>query len=288
MVIESTFTSPAPGSASTTLVLTKPTGLVEGELIAVALTSWDVSGGTNNGTWDTLSGWTSATTNYATQSVNFSIQYKVADSSDVAAPNFTFTYTASEFMRGTILRVSGNNTVDGGLGNTDSYNNNAASSAAFSRSITPYTPPVDGALIILQINGDSDSTAAYTTSGQTVVNTSFTEAWDAPYTSGGVNSTAYGIQSTAAEISVYSATFSASLTRHHSNFVVFNPPIDAIGTNTLATATAASFIQAGTCDTIGGNVLAEATAVMLPQTGTGTAPLQWAADTRPSTNWIKE
>lgn len=285
IVVESTFTSAAPGSATTTVVLTKPTGLAVGELLVSILTSWDLSGGANSGTWSTLSGWTSATSNTGTQSVVMSIQYKVATAGDVAAADFTFTHTTSEYMRGTILRCSGNNAVDGGLGTTDSYNNNAASSTAFSRSITPYTPPENGSLVIMQTNGDTDSTAAYTTSGQTVVNTSFTEAWDAAYTSGGVNATAYGIQSTAAEISVYSATFSSSMARHHGQLAVFNPPVSASGSNTLVTTTTTTFAQTGTCDTTGATTLATATAESLTQSGQGTTPTQWNHETKESTTW---
>lgn len=288
MVVESTFTSAAPGGATTTMLLTKPVGLQVGELIVAILTSWDSSGGLNTGSWNELSGWTEAGNNTATQSVKMSTQFKVAEASDVAASNFTFTHTTSEALRGTILRVSGNNVVDGGLGTTNVYNNNSANSTAFSAGITPYTPLVDGALVIFQINGDDDSTAPYKVSDYTVTNTTFIEAWDAAYNSGGVNATAYGIQSTAAEISTYAATFSSAQDRHHGLLAVFNPPVDATGTNTLTTATADTFIQAGTCDTTGSNVLAEATAEALEQTGRGDSPTQWTEPTVEATSWVNK
>jgi len=289
MVVEAQSTTSAPGSDAGTLTLTKPAGLIVGELLAVVLVSWDVSGGINTGTWATLATWSSAVGQNYNNNIAQSIQYKVATSGDVAASDFTFTHSSSERLRGTILRCSGNNTVDGGLGVTDVASNFSANSASFNETITSYTPPVDGALIIMQVAGDQNSTGAFTITDYAAAGGTFTEAYNSAYSAGGVVGAAYGIQGTSTAITAYTATFNSSMIRHYGQLAVFNPPVNASGSNTLATTTSATLVQSGTCDTIGGtNVLTEGNTETFEQTGVVTSPTQWTNEAKPSTTWVNE
>jgi len=276
---------------STTLTITKPTGLVEGELLVAVLSAYDATSGVLSGTWNTLSTWSNAIGNNFDNELSHSIQYKVATAGDVAASNFTFTHSASERLRGVLLRCSGNNTVDGGLATSGSYSQISANSASFVGTISAYTPPRLGALVIAQI-GMSDTSASFkTVSSQSVVNTTMTEVYDAGAGSSGFTgvSAAYGVQSPAAEITQYLATISSSIQNHFGQLAVFNPPVNASGSNTLATTISATLVQSGTCDTIGGtNVLTEGTGVTLAQTGKGTTPTQWTNEAKPSTTWVNE
>lgn len=99
------YQSTATNTNASSIVVTKPTGLTVGDLMVafIAFSHLGSSGQNIN----LPSGWTGV------QGVNqnrvvFSAFYKVADSSDVAASNFTFTFTTTvEQSSGSIHRISG-------------------------------------------------------------------------------------------------------------------------------------------------------------------------------------
>ena len=287
LVVESV--SATATASSTTLTVTKPAGLVVGELIVAILSSFDTPND-NNGSFNTLSGWTSAVGGNYGGEIGQSIQYKLAASGDVAASNFTFTHTNTNNLVGKIIRVSGNNVLTGGLAATDGQTG-GNTGATFDGTITAFTPPVDGALVIMQVGGSASSGSFRTVGSYTVAGTSFTEAYDVSISGSayGGAAAAYGIQGTAAEISTYKATFSIQPNDFFGQLAVFYPPVNASGTNTLVTTTSASFAQSGTCDTIGGtNVLTATDTTMFAQGGTGTSPIQWTNEAKPSTTWTNE
>jgi len=102
-VVESgeTFTA---SNATASLVCTKPVGLSEGEMI-LAFVMTDATGKDHGAPV----GWSNVFEDYGPTSVTTSVFYKIADSSDVAASNFTFTCDASEAFGVHLLRVSGAN-----------------------------------------------------------------------------------------------------------------------------------------------------------------------------------
>lgn len=87
-------------TAGSSVVITKPVGLLEGELLIARIT-------TNNGlTVSGLSGFTSFGSQIADSYETF-ILYKYADSGDVAASNFTFTISNSGSNKmGSLTRIS--------------------------------------------------------------------------------------------------------------------------------------------------------------------------------------
>ena len=280
-------------TAATTITLVKPTGLVVGNLMVAILGGYGATAGVHTGVFSTLATWTSAVGGNFLDNVSQSVQFKVATAGDVAAADFTFTNTStSPRLTGILLRCSGNNTVEGGLGTTDQETDSNVDVAAFTGSLSAYTPPVAGALVIFQLGRRDPDSNFRTVSGYTVVNTTFTEAYDVER--GGTSdvmgvAAAYGVQSTASSISTYTATFSAAVNDHFGQLAVFNPPVPASGSNTLATTNSAHFTQAGTCDTIGGaNVLTESTGVALPQGGIGANPTVWTPQVKTATTWTQE
>ena len=281
LVVES-VSAVAGGSNSVTI--TKPSGVAVGDLLVSVLSTIDSGGGTVTGSWVTLSGWTEATGGNFTYA-SMSIQYRVATAADVSASNYTFSHSDTEVTRGYIIRCSGNNTVDGGLGLANKTG----------ETYSAYTPPEDGALVIMQpgFRSTNVSTSAQV-SAYTVAGVSFSEQFDllqGDGTPASLIAAAHGIQTTSTEIATYNATFSVPLggvSSTYYQFAVFNPPIDATGTNTLATTTSEAFTQSGTCDVTGTTVLTEATSEAFTQSGRGEAPTQWTNETKPSTTWTNE
>lgn len=294
IVVES-VSAVASAAATTNLTITKPTGVAVGDLLVSVLYGVDANASINSGTWSLLSGWTNAITNNldftgGASGVSCSIQYKLAGSSDVSASNYTFSHTNAETLRGYIVRASGANQSNP-LGATDSELNTTANSSTFTGNISAYTPPENGALVIMQVASRDSSDFSASFSGYTVPNTSFTEAFELSVGDGSPiisHGSAYGVQTTAAEITTYTATISRVHERHAGQLAIFLPPVNATGTNTLATATSTTFTQAGTCDTIGSNNLATATSQAFTQGGKGTTPTQWTNEPATTTTWTNE
>lgn len=277
-------------SSTDTVTITKPTGLAVGDLLVAVLAGY-AGDGSGVGDINIKSGWTDAETNKLAETAN-SIQYKIADAADVAAANFSFTKTAAtDSFVGQLIRASGQNTFSP-LGSSQNYSNNTAESASFSGTMSSYTPGADGALVIIQVNGEWQAGGTIrTVSDYAATNVSFTEGIDTGGSDGSGGATvasAYGIQSTNAALTGYTATFSTSTNDHYGQIVVFIPPVPASGSNDLATGTSTTFTQTGTADGIGGNTLATATTTAFTQGGYGAAPTQWTNEDLPSTTWTNE
>lgn len=112
IVLESISTKTLAAGSSTTI--TKPTGLAVGDVMVALIGSVFPFAGA--GALDVPSGWTAVQNgNYSVSVTTFSyaIFTKTANSSDVAASNFTFNHTTfGRIMGGAIARVSGFGLVD--------------------------------------------------------------------------------------------------------------------------------------------------------------------------------
>lgn len=288
IVVES-VSAVATNSASSSLTITKPTGLSVGDLLVASISIYTADGAPGTTSWDTLSGWSLATSLDAGGDVGLSIQYKIADAGDVAASNFTFTASATaDLLVGQLLRCSGHAPLDQ-LVSASTYSNNTADSATFAATHSAFTPAVDGALVIIQVSGIfSTGSTNRTTSAYTTTNVSYTEGYDvgANDGSGGSHTAmAYGIQSTAAEISAYGATFNTSTPDHYGQIAIFTAPVDASAENTLVTTDTTLFAQSGACDGVGGNNLLATDTTLFSQSGKGTSPQQWTNGAKNSASW---
>ncbi len=183
-------------------VLTKPTGLTVGDTmvaIVVAETTADLAA---------PGSWTGAATLNTASYAKSAVFYKVADSADVAAANFTFTGTN---IRGGILyRISG-----------------AAIAENFVGTGTPKA--TDGLVIIWGIAGDNDgsntSFSGYSVTGG--ASPTFTERLDSSENTG--LSTALGVAdavyTSAAAITAFNVTIAAGMDETASQMIFINQQI---------------------------------------------------------------
>lgn len=166
-------------TSSTTLTITKPTSLAVGDLMVAHITAY---GGSTvaSSDWNVLSGWTRETdTNVADGPANTGVrtntQYKIADSGDVAASNFTFTWGGSSTnLLGGILRITGANPVDPiGSSNADSLQD---ATSPWSTN-APVTPAEANSLCLMfaATTGPGSSFSAYNFATD---NPSWTEIYD--------------------------------------------------------------------------------------------------------------
>jgi len=151
-------------------VITKPTGLASGDLMVAVLHQKNGSGRTC-----TRTGWTaidSMNLDATTGDVAWTL-YKVADSTDAAASNFTFTLSGTENTAGAIFRISGQATSS--IINGHAYGEDGSNRSNHSVSAT-VTPTVANCLIILAtFNSNNVTTSSY------AINTdspTFTQAFD--------------------------------------------------------------------------------------------------------------
>jgi len=292
MVVES-VSAVATANDTTTVVVTAPTGIIVGDLLVCFLSSYS---GTSSGASSILlkSGWSSAGSNEWQTRLKQSIQYRVADSSDAAASTFTFTRdNDSERFSGYMIRTSGQN-ASVPLGYVDTYSSGTINSASFSATVDAYTPNTDGALVVINYAGftNSGSGSFPTFSSYAGIPNTTLVGISTSGSSGGSTSVAgssvYGIQSTDSEITGFTATLNRALDGHYGQIAVFLPPVNQSGTNTLVETTTTTFTQAGTCDGIGENTLLETDTTMFAQNGKGAAPTQWTNEAKPSTTWVNE
>lgn len=145
------------GSGNTTSTVTKNTGLAVGDLIiGHVVTIIDNSGDVIN----TPSGWTKIGSEVKLNTsgstyLHQALFWKVADSGDVAAANFSFTFTSSTFFNSAIYRISGQNTtpIDNNASGTQADNANFSASG--------FTPSyANSGFIIFAANFNGDGTAS--------------------------------------------------------------------------------------------------------------------------------
>lgn len=281
IVVESTSTNTA--SSATSLTITKPTGLAVGNLMVAPLSIHN-SGDSETDTWNTLSGWTAAVGGNFNSFISLSLQYKIADAGDVAASNFTFTASGTAGrLAGSILRCSGN-APSSVLGASDSESN-TSSGTSFSGSLSSYTPPGNGALVIIQIGSYSSGNPGFpTVSGYdtTTSGISFTELYDNGSASSntGVTSAAYGIQTTAAALTAYSATVSHTHAQRYGQFAVFIPSFSGNGSNALLEVSPTFFDSAISLSNGASNALLEVSPTLNNGSADSIIPTVWTPITK--------
>ena len=274
-------------STGTSVTINKPTGLAVGDLMICVCSA---QGGSV--TVDTLSGWTSA--DFENGSNNYTkIQYKYADSGDVAASNFTFTSAFSvNLMGGTIMRVTGvvgSSPVD--VTDSQNYNSTAATDISFSGT---FAIANNGALVVTGFCGSVQGVSGAGTIG-TYVASDGTLSWTELHDYGEDDGTAdpiiggaYAIQSTAATLTSYGATLSLSRQVHTGVLAVFKQQINASGTTTLHAADADFFAPTASAGTTGTHTLLSVDADQFSPTSRATSPSQWTTESKPTTTWTPE
>lgn len=170
-------TSTKAYASGSTIVIDKPTGLAVGNLMVAFVHKIDGDVGTC-----TLTGWT-AIDSYddttATGDYMFSL-YKIADSADVAASNFTFTLGETKVTGGAILRITNFNNIN--PVNTFAHGSDGTSNTNQIFSGGAITPSENG-LILMAIFLDVGATM----SGYYITNNNPTWAEVADFSDGGSN-----------------------------------------------------------------------------------------------------
>lgn len=278
-VVEST--SSANNNNANNIVITKPTGLAVGELMVAVLTASRLA----STTVTTLSGWSLAVGQSGIGGA--SIQYKIADSGDVAADNFQFQFNATTVVAGSIMRLS-NNLPSSFLGTTDSSSGTITETTSPTRTIA-ITPTSKEALVVVGFIGSLDAQTPGTRETLTYTSApslTFTELHDKPSSNSNSAGAAYATQASIAEITSYGSTYSHNKDRYLTVFALFYSKVNDSGSNTLVATGSSTFTQTGIADTVGSTALATTTVEALTQTGQGNnPPTQWSNPTKPTTTW---
>ena len=225
------------------VTITKPTGLAVGDLLVVTL----VFG--QNDTTPTPSGWTVIRNNSVDLGTDGDVAafYKVADSGDVAASNFSFDVTdTTGNIAGSLYRISGYNSSNV-VGNFDSgFDSTSGTSRSHTISLTP--AQADSVLIALVV---SDATNTFSSPSSTGSPT-WTEVQDTqesgfPYAFW----TGYASYDSVTEITNFSITTSSSTSRSDVLIFEIRTAVSSDTTPTFVTTGNTAFTPTGSAGASG-------------------------------------
>jgi hypothetical protein len=210
-----------------TIVITKPTGLALDDLMVALIfcSTQDI---------DILSGWTELVDQDAAGGFS-SLQYKIADSGDVAASNFTFTPASTAYIAGSILRIDGHAPTALFSDSETEADTNSATQYDWGVTLDPIT---NGELVIVGGLGEQ-CTASASVTAPTIngTNPTWTEVLDNSVDEGGLNYlnayVAYAIQATATQITSFTATLTNTdaSTDGYGIIATLSPQINVTGTH---------------------------------------------------------
>lgn len=294
LVVESTST--ATVSNSTSVTVTKPTGVASGDLLLIATHK------TADSTDATCSGFTLATSNWYNASgglpdVGNTLLYRIADASDVSAANYTVNHSSSQDS-GTVamFRVSGWVTGNPVFATAVASASQDAASYTLTASGLSITRQTDSALLLLLSSFHSNNSpySTSTSSGYSVTsgvaNPTWTEVCDSTITMyGGLDNCsfacAYATTTNQTDITAFSidgATDTGGTEDSETALlVVILEPKGFTGTN--ATLTVSPTIFTNTAVEVG-NVGTNATFAISPnlptQSGEALQPTPWTTVTK--------
>ena len=169
------FESVATGTGTAgSLTITKPTGLAVGDFMVAHLVSNYSSTGSAGSTWATPAGWTSLFNTAPDSQLFISVKWKLADSADVAAANFTFTNDTGlgADNGGALYRISGASTiVDNNFANT--INSNYASITN-----TGLTPSYANSFMLILVGSEGNGSSGWGSYSIATDNPTWTERHD--------------------------------------------------------------------------------------------------------------
>lgn len=156
-------------ATGTSITITKPTGLAAGDLLFAFIY---IKG--NAPTVTTPSNWTQGTPEVVASDFILTYLYKIADSADAAASNFSFTISSSLPVAGGLLRVTGSagSSIIAAVDQDTELNGDRT----FSGGVTPTQA---SSLLIMAIGSSSDQqNGDYGSNAVATSNPSWTEAWE--------------------------------------------------------------------------------------------------------------
>lgn len=273
------------GSSSTrTVTITKPTGLSVGDLMWLYLTCFS---DTDPVSLTTPSGWTASNSETGGSNKKAYSFWKFADSADVAASNFSFTWTSSDstpnINDGVIVRIS--NVAPTPI--RDSQENFSGTNTASFSSTVDVDPMVNDALYLLMYfsRGDSNDPTAYTITGTNPTWTELFSVGDA----GDMRATlAWGNAADATVITNVTVTLSAANSNNWINLVALSEQKDATATlDTLSVSPTFNALTPSSGVTATLNTLLVSPTLNAPAAN-GTTPTQWTKQSKNPTDWTKQ
>jgi hypothetical protein len=274
-----TFQSIQSATGTTSVVITKPIGLAVGDVMLAAI--WVDNDGASTVFADTPSGWTLVQSEITPTNVSeLALFRKTADSSDVAASNFTFASSGgqpSRHMIGHIVRLTNVGSVAGLVGAR-------AVVSGTTLTFNGFTPTKANSLFLV-FSGQSSSTSQYNTTSVSLAtdNPSWTEQADSTYNDTTRDSSLAVYTATRSQITATGdvvVTYSnASAGRQTAIVYALAPQVNGSfsAPDTKVNAYAFTPIQTVVVDAI----------VDAPTTNARNVT-RWTNDTKPSTTWTND
>ena len=264
-------------AVTTSVTVTKPTGLAVGDLM-VAQCSCIANTPTS---FTPPTGWTTLSTVTAGEARQ-QIFYKIADSSDVAASDFSFTGTSELRAVGiyAIRDVSINSTIT-------QTNNNISSSGTLTMSTQ--TPLREDCVLLLLVSGGEEATAGnYNMASPAIVtdNPTWTEDWELVDVSAGHSGTIYAAsaertEDTATGNATVELTGGGAGTYAIGHFIVINDKLAVShATDSIEIASTVPFIIPNKPYSVG--------IVNTPTITTSELPTAWTNETKHSASWTNQ
>lgn len=275
-VVQNTQTNFA--TASSSVVVTKPTGLSVGDLL-VAEIGFYQSGGSR--TITTPTGFTERTKSDGA-STGVGIYTKVADSGDVAASNFTFQVSsAADCLGASLSRIDNYSSVGSSESDSDT---GGGTSASYTTAITPTVS--DNLILMAFVGSDGTYTGTPTVSGYaTTPSETFTEIADVGVKNGANIGLAFGVATAnntgLDQITNRSVNFNDTVAdRKASSIIIIEGIINGAGTAGLLVADADFFAPTASSGTSGTAALHSADADFFSQSVDVTNPTVWTPITK--------
>lgn len=296
-------TSTASTNDANNVVVTKPTGVQSGDLLLIAVP------GPGNAT-ATCSGFTTAVHDFANfsgglQDLSLTLLYRIADSSDVSASNYTVDPGISATDSGAVvmMRVTGWTTGNPVLYTHADGSSQDASSFTINPTGLSIARPGGCLLIMLSLFGSNDSPVSTATfSGYSVTsgvsNPSWTEVLDTTFyaqsgTTKGSFSVAYANTTDTSAITAFrvdgATDTSGNADTERVLLCVLCEPVSA--TTDISHNAVTPTIFAPTVTQV--NTAPDVSHLAIPPTINGvdalaTSPTQWSNEPKPSSTWINE
>lgn len=300
LVVESV--SSVATSNADNLTITKPTGVVVGDLLVImAMGEHDGNAGSTSkidctGFTKQLS--PAGPPNNSNTDLNRGAVFlwRIADSTDVAASNYTITLPGTE-----TLGIAGMFRISGWTSGNPVY----ASSAPLSLTNSGLSLTRPSPSLLLMLNGIKEDSQTYSFSAQSITsggsNPTWTEVVDASISVNQTSDTrsistviSYANDSNTSAITAYSVTQTSTggasgTPSPISILAVICEPINATGTNALLEVQPAVFpanvLEVGGTGT---NALLEVSPEMFNQNGNATTPTVWTNEAQATTEWTNE
>ena len=300
LVVES---STSASSTATSVTLTKPTGVAIGNLLMIFAAGGFTRNYASTGFTEIYDEFYDGPGGIADSGLQ--VFYKIADSGDVAASNYSVTGGGpSEGSVGAMVRISGWETGNP-IYQSDKGGFNNSTSGTFTRSSLSLPRVSQNLMFMVMTSYDDTDTDYYGDATTLTVTSSDTNpSWTEVCNIKAVTNASTGVSAKSMTIG-YAATtgsttvtgFSFAYTEYDNDdsaggfggLLILNQPEDASGTNTLHTATPIGFNNAGV--DVGGNgtnVLLETIPDMFSQSGRGETPAVWTPEVKTATTWTPE